>query len=37
LLEATGIYHENLAWVLYEQQAEVVIVLPKQAKDFFLK
>jgi transposase len=35
LLEATGVYHENLAWFLYEQQAAVVIVLPNQAKSFF--
>jgi transposase len=35
LMEATGVYHENLAWSLYEKQALVVIVLPNQAKAFF--
>lgn len=34
VMEATGIYHENLAWYLYEQGAKVVIVLPNQAKAF---
>lgn len=33
-MEATGVYHENLAWYLYEQGARVVIVLPNQAKAF---
>lgn len=33
-MEATGVYHENLAWYLYEQGAKVVIVLPNQAKAF---
>lgn len=35
LMEATGIYHENLAWFLYEKKVRVVIVLPNQAKAFF--
>lgn len=35
LMEATGVYHENLAWYLYDQQRKVIIVLPNQAKAFF--
>lgn len=35
LLEATGVYHENLAWYLYEQEACVIVVLPNRAKAFF--
>lgn len=35
LMEATGIYHENLAWFLYEKKVTIVIVLPNQAKAFF--
>jgi len=34
LMEATGVYHENLAWYLYEQGARVVIVLANQARAF---
>ena len=35
LMEATGVYHENLAWFLYQQARSVFIVLPNQAKAFF--
>jgi len=35
LMEATGVYHENLAWFLYEKKVPLVIVLPNQAKAFF--
>lgn len=34
-MEATGVYHENLAWFLYERKKQVYIVLPNQAKAFF--
>lgn len=34
IMEATGVYHENLAWELYENQLKVIIVLPNQAKAF---
>lgn len=34
LMEATGVYHENLAWYLHEQGARVVIVLANQARAF---
>lgn len=34
LMEATGVYHENLAWELYEKEHKVIIVLPNQAKAF---
>ncbi|EAY26789.1 IS110 family RNA-guided transposase [Microscilla marina] len=34
LMEATGVYHENLAWFLYDKSVKVVVALPSQAKDF---
>ncbi|EAY26842.1 IS110 family transposase [Microscilla marina] len=34
LMEATGVYHENLAWTLYEKAHKVIVVLPNQAKAF---
>jgi transposase len=34
LMEATGIYHENLAWTLYSQSFNVIIVLPTKAKRY---
>lgn len=33
-LEATGVYHEQLAWHLYEQQQAVSVVLPSKAKRY---
>lgn len=35
LMEATGVYHENLAWYLHEKSVRVVIALPVQVKSFF--
>ena len=35
VLEATGVYYEQLAWHLYEQQAQVSVVLPSRAKHYF--
>lgn len=34
LMEATGVYHESLAWFLYEQGARVVVVLANRARLF---
>src|SRR6185369_9452366 len=34
LLEATGIYHEQLSWYLYSQQYKVCIILPNKAKKY---
>jgi len=34
LAEATGIYHENLAWYLYSKKYPVTIVLPNKAKKY---
>jgi transposase len=34
VMEATGVYHENLACYLYDKGRQVSIVLPKRAKDF---
>ena len=34
LMEATGIYHEQLAWFLFEQQCNVVVVLPNKARKY---
>ena len=33
-LEATGVYHENLAYYLHQQKQEVAIVLANQAKKY---
>ncbi|MGB3777370.1 MAG: IS110 family transposase [Tunicatimonas sp.] len=35
VLEATGVYYEQLAWHLFEQQAQLSVVLPSQAKHYF--
>ena len=35
MLEATGVYYEQLAWHLFEQQAQLSVVLPSQAKHYF--
>ncbi len=34
LLEATGIYHEQLAWFLFEQKCNVAVVLPNKARKY---
>jgi len=34
LLEATGIYHEHLAWYLFDNDCKVVVVLPNKAKKY---
>ena len=34
LMEATGIYYENLAWHLYNQSLNVIVVLPTKAKRY---
>ena len=34
LAEATGIYHENLAWFLYLKKCPVSIILPNKAKKY---
>ena len=34
LVEATGIYHENLSWFLYSKKRPVSVVLPNKAKDY---
>lgn len=34
LMEATGIYYEQLAWFLYHQDAHVSVVLPNKAKKY---
>jgi transposase len=31
-MEATGVYHEQLAWFLHDKDKSVVILLPKSAK-----
>lgn len=33
-MEASGIYHENLAWYLFEKNYHVSIVLPTKAKNY---
>jgi transposase len=33
-MEATGVYHEHLAWFLYEEQIPLSIVLPNRAKAY---
>ncbi len=32
LVEATGIYHENLAWFLFSKDCSVSVILPNKAK-----
>lgn len=34
VLEATGVYHEQIAWFLYEKGLSVSIVLPNKAKNY---
>lgn len=34
LMEATGVYHENLAWELHKLGKNVIIVLPNKAKRY---
>lgn len=34
VVEATGIYHQKLAYGLYEQEKPVVVVLPSRASHF---
>ena len=34
LVEATGIYHEQLAWYLFEKNRSVVVILPNKAKKY---
>lgn len=34
VMEATGVYYENLAWHLHQQQRQVAVVLPNLAKKY---
>jgi transposase len=34
LMEATGIYYEQLAWFVYDQDAYISVVLPNKAKKY---
>lgn len=34
LMETTGVYHENLAWYLFEQSQNVIVVLANKAKRY---
>lgn len=34
LMESTGIYHEQLAWFLFEQKCSVAVVLPNKARKY---
>jgi transposase len=34
LVEATGIYHENLAWFLFQKKCAVSVVLPNKSKKY---
>lgn len=34
VMEATGVYYEQLAWYLYNQQIHVAVVLPNKAKNY---
>src|SRR5688500_4810969 len=34
LMEATGIYHENLAWFLYGKDCSISVILPNKAKKY---
>jgi transposase len=34
LVEATGIYHENLAWFLYNKDCSISVILPNKAKKY---
>lgn len=35
VMEATGVYHEQLAWYLHKQGGQVSVVLPTKAKRYF--
>ena len=34
LMEATGVYYEQLAWLLYQKDKNVIIVLPNKARKY---
>jgi transposase len=34
LMEATGIYYEQLAWYLYQREQKVSVILPNKAKNY---
>src|SRR5687768_14774168 len=34
LMEATGIYHEHLAWFLYNKDCRITVILPNKAKKY---
>jgi len=34
VIEATGVYHEDLVYYLYDNDYDVSVILPKRAKDF---
>lgn len=34
IMEATGVYHENLCWFLYQNKRELSVVVPSKAKKF---
>ena len=34
IMEATGVYHENLAWYLFSKQFKVSIILPSKSKRY---
>ena len=36
VMEATGVYHENLSWFLYQEGYQVSILQPNRAKKFFM-
>jgi transposase len=35
MLEATGVYYENLAWYLFDRERVVIVVVPSKAKKYF--
>ena len=35
LMEATGVYYENLAWFLHHLGCHITVILPKKAKHYF--
>jgi transposase len=36
VMESTGVYHEQLAWYLYQQEQSVSILLPNKAKHYLM-
>src|SRR4051812_23632550 len=36
VMESTGVYHEQLAWYLYQQDQAVSILLPNKAKHYLM-